>query len=240
MEKENVNQLHWALQQLFGRGEIRSELLADDVEWVNPHDAVEPGTRRGPEGFNGAIASVFATWDDVRFDTERVIENGDDVVAIGVLHGHVRAAGMEIDSPHGQIWTFRDGRVVRMRWFNTHSETLEAAGLSVTESGMGPEENVELVRVAVAAYQRRDAQALRAITHEDAEVFTLTEGETEGEPFRGHAGIGEWLEDELDPWEEFRVEPLEISAVGERVLMRSRVTARGKGSSVELNASLSR
>jgi ketosteroid isomerase-like protein len=98
------------------------------------------------------------------------------------------------------------------------------------------QENVELVRLAVEAYQRRDAEALRAITHEEGEVFTLTEGETEGEPFRGHAGIDEWLEHELDPWEEFRVEPIEIRAVGDRVLMRSRVTARGKGSSVELNA----
>ena len=51
------------------------------------------------------------------------------MVALGVLHGHVRAAGMEIDSPHGQIWTFRDGQVVRMRWFNTHREALEAAGV---------------------------------------------------------------------------------------------------------------
>ncbi len=69
------------------------------------------------------------------------------------------------------------------------------------------QQNVELVRLAVEAYQRRDAEAL-----------------------------GEWLEHELDPWEAFRVEPIEIRAVGDRVLMRSRVTARGKGSSVELNA----
>jgi hypothetical protein len=72
---------------------------------------------------------VFDTWDDVRFDTERVIDNGDDIVALGLLHGRVDAPGMEIDSPHGQIWTFRDGRVVRMRWFNSHRKTLEAAGL---------------------------------------------------------------------------------------------------------------
>jgi len=101
---------------------------------------------------------------------------------------------------------------------------------------MEMQQNVELVRLAVEAYQRRDAEALRAITHEEGELFTLTEGEMEGEPFRGHAGIDEWLEHELDPWEEFRVEPLEINAVGDRVLMRSRVTARGKGRSVELDA----
>ena len=72
---------------------------------------------------------MFATWDDVRFDTERVIDSGNDVVALGQLWGRVDGVGMEIDSPHGQIWTFRDGRVIRMRWFNSHRETLEAAGL---------------------------------------------------------------------------------------------------------------
>jgi ketosteroid isomerase-like protein len=129
MESDNVNTLQWALQQLFGARRIRPELLADDAEWVNPHDAVETGTRRGAEAFNGAIESVFTTWDDVRFDTERVIANGDDVIALGMLRGHVQSAGMEVDSPHGQIWTFREGKVARMRWFNTHRETLEAAGL---------------------------------------------------------------------------------------------------------------
>jgi ketosteroid isomerase-like protein len=129
MAPDNVNTLRWVLQQLFGGGRVRRELLADDAEWVNPADAVEPGTRRGADSFNDAIASVFAAWDDVRFDTERVIESGDDVVALGMLHGHVRSAGMEIDSPHAQVWTFRDGRVVRMRWFNTHREALEAAGV---------------------------------------------------------------------------------------------------------------
>jgi ketosteroid isomerase-like protein len=94
-----------------------------------PPDAVEPGTRRGADSFNEAIANVFAAWDDVRFDPERVIDNGDDVVALGVLRGHIHASGMEVDSAHGQIWTFRDGRAVRMRWFNTHRETLEAAGV---------------------------------------------------------------------------------------------------------------
>jgi ketosteroid isomerase-like protein len=129
MSQDNVNRLRWILQQTFGERRIRPEVLAEDAEWVNPHDAIEPGTRRGADAFNAAITSVFAVWDDVRFDTERVLDNGDDVVALGVLHGRVHAAGMEVDSPHGEIWTFRDGRVVRMRWFNSYRETLEAAGL---------------------------------------------------------------------------------------------------------------
>jgi ketosteroid isomerase-like protein len=117
-----------ALDQLFNSRRIDPELLAEDAEWVNPHDAVEPGTRRGADEFNKAIASVFSTWDDVHFDTDRVIDNRDQVIALGSLHGHLHASGMVVSAEHGQIWTFRDGRVLRMQWFNTHRETMEAAG----------------------------------------------------------------------------------------------------------------
>ncbi len=129
MTESNADRLRSVLAQLFEGRPLGAQQLADDAEWVNPHDAVEPGTRRGAAGFNDAIRSVFATWDDVRFDIERTIENGDAVIALGALCGRVHAAGMEIDSPHGQIWTFREGLVVRMQWFNSHAETLEAAGL---------------------------------------------------------------------------------------------------------------
>ena len=88
----NADQLELALDQLFKGRRLHPELLAADAEWVNPHDAVEPGTRSGAEEFNGAIASVFATWDDVHFDTERVIDIGDDMVALGVLHGHLQVS----------------------------------------------------------------------------------------------------------------------------------------------------
>ena len=130
MAEENETTLRGVLQQMLGNGRIHRDLLADDAEWVNPADAVEPGTRRGADSFNAAIAGVFAAWDEVHFETERVIESGDEVVVLGVMHGRLHTAGMALDSPHGQIWTFRDGKVARMCWFNTHRETLDAAGLS--------------------------------------------------------------------------------------------------------------
>ena len=71
MSQANLEKLSWVLEQLFNSRRIHPDLLAPEAEWVNPPDAVEPGTRRGAESFNGAIASVFAAWDDVQLDTER-------------------------------------------------------------------------------------------------------------------------------------------------------------------------
>ena len=130
MSEENVERFHRIYEQWYGNRKVGSDLLAEDVEWVNPHDAVERGSRRGIDSFNEAIRSVYDAWEEVRFETERVIYSGDEVVALGQVRGRGRGAGIEVARPHGEIWTFRDGRAIRMRWFHSHSEALEAAGLS--------------------------------------------------------------------------------------------------------------
>ena len=107
---------------------LRREQLADDAEWINPDDAVEPGSRRGAESFLQAIASVFEGWEESVFDIERVLESGDDVIALGDLRTRGRT-GLKASSPHGEIWSFRDGKVTRMEWFRTHAETLAAANV---------------------------------------------------------------------------------------------------------------
>ena len=127
---DNAMTVQVALEQLFEGRRLAPELLADDAEWVNPPDAVEPGTRSGADEFNKAIASVFSTWDDVHFDTDRVIPSDDGAVVIGTLRGHLHDSGMEVSAAHGQVWTLREGRVTRMEWFNTHAAALEAAGVA--------------------------------------------------------------------------------------------------------------
>jgi ketosteroid isomerase-like protein len=127
MSDENVERFRRLTRLWQEERRIAPEHLTDDVEWVNPDDAVERGSHHGPAGFNEAISAIFEGWDESRFEVERVIDRGDDVVPLGELRTRSRS-GMELTRPHGQIWTFRDGRVARMRWFQSHAEALEAAG----------------------------------------------------------------------------------------------------------------
>lgn len=129
MPDDNVELVRWIFEQLFGGRRVDPSLLAPEVEWVNPAEAVEPGTRRGPDEFNRAVANVFAAWDDVLFETDRLIPSGDDVVALGRLRGHIHGPGMAVEASHGELWSFRDGLVTRMEWFNTHEDALRAAGM---------------------------------------------------------------------------------------------------------------
>jgi ketosteroid isomerase-like protein len=129
MSQENVQHFRHLRQRLSEQRELSRDLLVDDAEWVNPDDAVEPGTRRGADNFIKAVASVFEGWEESNFEIERVIDHGEDVIALGMLRTRGRTTGIEATLPHGEIWTFDAGKVARMCWFNTHAETLAAAGL---------------------------------------------------------------------------------------------------------------
>jgi ketosteroid isomerase-like protein len=116
------------VQEIYERWANRasaSGLIAEDLEYVNPPNAVEPGTRRDRR----ALASVRDVYPDFHFEPERYVDAGDDVVVIGIARG-TTASGVEAQWRQGYIWTIQAGKAIRFRWFNDPAEALEAAGLS--------------------------------------------------------------------------------------------------------------
>ena len=113
-----------------GSSPAESNLLHPDIEWVNPSDALEPGTRTGIEAFTSITEGLDDTIRDFRMDVERFIDAGDRVVVIATMRGHGSASGVEVERRHGSVWTIRDGKAVRFQWFYEPDEALEAVGLS--------------------------------------------------------------------------------------------------------------
>ena len=113
-----------------GSSPAESNLLHPDIEWVNPHDALETGTRAGVEAFASITEGLDATISDLRMDTERFIDVDDRVVVIATMRGRGSASGVEVERRHGSVWTIRAGKAVRFQWFNEPREALEAVGLS--------------------------------------------------------------------------------------------------------------
>ncbi|MBA2763131.1 MAG: nuclear transport factor 2 family protein [Thermoleophilaceae bacterium] len=108
-------------------------LFAQDVEYVNPPNAVEPGVRHGHDGFVAALASLDAAFDEYQHDLEELIDLGDRVLAWGTFRARATTGGLRYEQTEAQIWTLRDGLITRLAWFHDRAEALEAAGLS--ESG---------------------------------------------------------------------------------------------------------
>jgi ketosteroid isomerase-like protein len=128
MSQENV-ELVTRLYDLWNEGpSARAEaegLLHPGFEYVNPPDAVEPGTLQGAVGFD-KVREIFP---DLRVEPERFIDIGDDVVAIIRVQGRTEQ-GVLVDFRGGDVWTVRDGKATRVRWFTDAEQALAAVGLA--------------------------------------------------------------------------------------------------------------
>ncbi len=108
---------------------VPSGLLDPEIEWVNPPDAVEAGTRQGIDAFGTAVDTLAETFDGVRAQLDELLDMGDRIVVVATLHGRGRGSGADIERRQGYIWTFRDGRAIRFEWFSTSDAALRAAGV---------------------------------------------------------------------------------------------------------------
>ena len=60
---------------------------------------------------------------------EEFVDAGDRVVVALHLRGRGRGSGVEIDARFFDVYTIRDGKIVRMDEFTERFAALEAAGL---------------------------------------------------------------------------------------------------------------
>jgi ketosteroid isomerase-like protein len=126
MSEENVEIVR-SIYAAWLEGESARSMIDAEIEYVNPPDAVESGTRHG----RGAFAGIRDAYDDVRVEPEELIDAGDDeVVVIARVTAKGRGSGVEIDWRQGYVWTIREGKGVRFRWFTDPEQALEAAGVS--------------------------------------------------------------------------------------------------------------
>jgi uncharacterized protein len=113
-----------------GSSPASTNLLHPKIEWVNPSDAVEPGTRTGIEAFTSITEDLDETIGGLRMEVERLIDAGSRVVVIATMRGRGGASGVDVERRHGAIWSIRDGKAVRFEWFYEADEALRAVGLS--------------------------------------------------------------------------------------------------------------
>ena len=126
MSAENV-ELVRRIYDAWDREASARDFISEDVEYVNPSYAVEPGVRRGRASFRG----VREIYEDFKITIERFIDaGGDDVLVLAHYTGSGRGSGVPVGGEHGYVWTVRDGLAVRFQWFQSHQEAYEAAGVA--------------------------------------------------------------------------------------------------------------
>jgi len=103
-----------------------AELLDDEIEYVNPPDALEPGTRRGLAEFSRAVARVFEGWESWKMQPEEITVAGEDVAVVVSYRARGRTSGVEGEGRESALWTVRGGRAVRYAWFHGEGDATRA------------------------------------------------------------------------------------------------------------------
>jgi ketosteroid isomerase-like protein len=129
MSQANV-ELVRAVYDAWARDEFPgpSDLLDDEIEYVNPPGAIEPGTRHGIDAFARAVEKVFEGWEYWRMEPRRFESKGDQVAVEVSYRARGRGSGVEMEGVESALWTVRDGRVVRYAWFHEAHDAHAALG----------------------------------------------------------------------------------------------------------------
>jgi hypothetical protein len=95
-------------------------------------DGEYKGRKVAVDGFMSTWSEALTAWETyVVFEIEEVRELPDGRILLLIRsHGRSKAAGVEIEGEHGNIFTVRKGKLLRFEQYFDRGEALEAAGLS--------------------------------------------------------------------------------------------------------------
>ena len=133
MSKENVEIVRRIYEAAAGRdAETVMELYDPEVELDGSRLELAglDDVYRGHDGLRRFFREWHEAWVKIEYDYEELIDAGEQVIAVVTRHARGRASGAEVERPFALLWTLRDGKVVRVVWYLTREDALEAAGLS--------------------------------------------------------------------------------------------------------------
>ena len=129
MSEENVEAVRSFIDAYNRRDfDAAVEAFDPDVEWILP-ERQSSDSCHGPDAVIRFWEGIDNTFDDLQLRPQEHIDVGDRV-ATRLRHHGLGKSGVEIDTElYHQVVTFRGERMVRIEYFASWPEALEAAGV---------------------------------------------------------------------------------------------------------------
>lgn len=132
MSQENVDLVRRGYEHFRATGAFLPGTFDPDFVWDMSHFRGWPERQTYP-GIEGAMqflaewADSWEDWEVEMLDDPRDV--GEKVVGIYRQRGRSKATGLPVEMDFAQVWTFGEGKVIRMEMYATAREALEAVGL---------------------------------------------------------------------------------------------------------------
>jgi ketosteroid isomerase-like protein len=134
MSHEGVEQLRWLYGQ-WAKGNLWAlrDVADPDMEWEWSEGLASlsggPRVYRGLEEIGEATLEWLAAWDSYWMTGEEFIPAGDKVVVRMTVHARAANTDRVLEQRMAAVWTLRDGRAIRARYYDEPSQAFEAVGL---------------------------------------------------------------------------------------------------------------
>jgi ketosteroid isomerase-like protein len=127
---QNVELVRNGFEHFVATGEPAWDTLHEHVE-VRDHDIMDGREYRGHADVRRWLFEDWASaWSDYSAEPEEFIDVDDElVIAVFRMKATGRSSGVEIERQDAIVWLVRDRRVVRLDYYNSKQQALEAVGL---------------------------------------------------------------------------------------------------------------
>jgi ketosteroid isomerase-like protein len=131
VSQENVDVVRRALGALV-REDMQAVVLDFDADVeIYDFDIPDADVYRGPDGFFKWLGVWGESWESWRFEGLEILPAGEEhVVALFQMFARGRGSGVEIGRRDGVAYTLRNGKIVRMEYYNDQQRAREAVGLA--------------------------------------------------------------------------------------------------------------
>jgi ketosteroid isomerase-like protein len=100
-----------------------------DLEWETIAGAPGPERTQGRPGTIAGFRELIADFPDWRVEPQEFIEAAEAILVRNIATATGGKSGVPVCQPFTQVWSFRNGRPIRVREFLDHAEALEAVRL---------------------------------------------------------------------------------------------------------------
>lgn len=133
MTQDNVDLVRRGVASVHYFWGMLDEYVIWDLRAGTPIPDLDP-VYVGRDAVIKASTQYWGTWDHYHVEAEEIIGAGPGVVVILHERGRGKGSGAPFEQLNPQLWTFRNGRIIRWESFSTRAEALDAAGLSDSPS----------------------------------------------------------------------------------------------------------
>lgn len=100
-----------------------------EIEWQTVADVPGPGLMRGRRAVVQAFEALLDEFPDWHVEPQEFIEAEQAILVRNVATATGHESGVPLRQAFTQVWSFSEGRPIRVREYFDHAEALEAVGL---------------------------------------------------------------------------------------------------------------